>query len=85
MRKWYLKEIYILKDKNDKTIYTRKEYEVDFVANKGNKKYYIQFPLSINDDNKLKQESNSIVRKQWRMKKNLIELNQLFLSLWDGE
>lgn len=35
-------------------------YEVDFVANKGSKRYYIQSALSIPDIEKEKQESNSL-------------------------
>ena len=60
------------KDCNGKIVYIRKEYEVDFVASKGNKKYYIQSALSINDDNKLKQESNSIMNIHDSFKKIII-------------
>lgn len=35
-------------------------YEVDFVANKGSRRYYIQSALSISDIEKEKQESNSL-------------------------
>ena len=45
-------------DKKGKTILKR--YEVDFVATQGSKKYYIQSAFSINDDKKLKQETNSL-------------------------
>lgn len=48
------------KDKNGKIIYEKKEYEVDFIATKGLKKYYIQSALSIDSIDKLKQETNSI-------------------------
>lgn len=48
------------KDKNNKIIYEKKEYELDFIATKGQKKYYIQSALTIDDFNKLKQETNSI-------------------------
>ena len=37
----------------------RKQYEVDFVANMGYQRYYIQSALSIPDKEKLIQESNS--------------------------
>ncbi len=48
------------RDKNGKIIYQKKEYEVDFIATKGAKKYYIQSALTIDDIEKLKQETNSI-------------------------
>ena len=48
------------KDTNNKIIYEKKEYELDFIATKGQKKYYIQSALTIDDFNKLKQETNSI-------------------------
>jgi len=38
-----------------------KEYEVDFVANKGPDRYYIQSAFSIPDDEKKKQETNPLM------------------------
>ncbi len=38
---------------------TKKYYEVDFVANKGFEKYYIQSAYSLPDQDKIKQEENS--------------------------
>lgn len=35
---------------------TRKQVEIDFVANQGNKRYYIQSAYAISDDDKLRQE-----------------------------
>lgn len=35
---------------------TRKHVEIDFVANQGNKRYYIQSAYAISDDDKLRQE-----------------------------
>jgi len=40
----------------------RSQLEVDFVANKGNKRYYIQSALSVSDGEKRKQETNSLYR-----------------------
>ena len=37
-----------------------KNYEVDFIATKGNNKYYIQSALSLDNIDKLKQETNSL-------------------------
>lgn len=39
---------------------TQKQHEIDFIANKGLKKYYIQSAYSINDESKLKQETASL-------------------------
>ena len=44
------------KDKNGKTI--RKEYEVDFVVNRGSERYYIQSAFKMNDSSKEQQEKN---------------------------
>ncbi len=48
------------KDKNGKIIYASKSLEVDFIATKGDKKYYIQSALSINVIEKLRQEKRSL-------------------------
>lgn len=45
-------------DESGKTV--RKQYEVDFVANKGSQRYYIQSALAIPDPENEKQESNSL-------------------------
>ena len=45
------------KDKTGKSI--RKQFEVDFVANDTNYKYYIQSAFAIPDEDKMKQETNS--------------------------
>lgn len=48
------------KDKNGKDIYVDKDTECDFVANKGNKTYYVQVTLQINSEEKKNQEYESI-------------------------
>lgn len=50
----------------------RKQYEVDFVCNKGSKRYYIQSAFAIPDENKMKQESNSLLRIEDSFKKIII-------------
>ena len=47
-------------DENGKKI--RTQLEIDFVANKGSKRYYIQSALTIEDEAKRKQETNSLNR-----------------------
>lgn len=51
---------YCYKDENKKS--KRTQLEIDFVANKGSKKYYIQSALTIGDEQKRKQEVNSLNR-----------------------
>lgn len=58
------------KDKNEK--FLRKQLEVDFVCNKGSKRYYIQSAFAIPDQNKMKQESNSLLRINDSFKKIII-------------
>lgn len=62
--------VYNHKDKNDK--FVRKQLEVDFVCNKGSKRYYIQSTFAIPDSNKMQQESNSLQRIGDSFKKIII-------------
>lgn len=48
------------KDNDGKSV--RKQLEVDFVCNKGSKRYYVQSAFSIPDREKMEQESNSLLR-----------------------
>ena len=47
-------------DVNGKNIYEQKKLEVDFIASKGNEKYYIQSALSMSDPEKQLQEKRSL-------------------------
>ena len=40
----------------------KKQLEVDFVCNKGSKRYYVQSAFAIPDEAKMRQESNSLLR-----------------------
>jgi predicted AAA+ superfamily ATPase len=51
---------YCYKDKEKKS--KRAYLEIDFVANKGSKKYYIQSALTISDEEKREQEIRSLKR-----------------------
>ena len=57
-------------DKEHKTI--RKQYEVDFVANLGSQRFYIQSAFAIPDDTKERQESNSLLNINDSFKKIII-------------
>lgn len=57
-------------DRNNKTI--RKQYEVDFVANQGSKRYYIQSAFAMPDEAKVKQETASLTRIEDSFKKIIV-------------
>lgn len=57
-------------DKNGKPI--RKQLEVDFVCNKGSKRYYVQSAFAIPDSEKMVQESNSLLRIDDSFKKIIV-------------
>jgi len=58
--------------KNEKRQSLRSQLEVDFVANKNSKRYYIQSSLIISDEEKRKQETNSLSRINDSFKKIVI-------------
>lgn len=57
-------------DKNNKTI--RRQYEVDFVANQGSKRYYIQSAFTLPDEAKVRQETASLTRIDDSFKKIIV-------------
>ena len=57
-------------DKNGSPI--RKQLEVDFVCNKGSKRYYVQSAFAIPDSEKMAQESNSLLRIDDSFKKIIV-------------
>lgn len=57
-------------DENGKKI--RTQLEIDFVANKGTKRYYIQSALSVNEEEKRLQEVNSLNRVDDSFKKMVV-------------
>lgn len=61
-----------IKGKNGNKQWYRKQFEVDFVANLGYKRYYIQSALAIPDKDKLEQESRSFRSIQDDFKKIII-------------
>ena len=54
-----------------------KNYEVDFIASKGNNKYYIQSAFSIDNISKLEQETNSLNNIKDSFKKIVIVRNNI--------
>lgn len=58
--------------KNNEGKRVRKQLEVDFIANKGNNKYYIQSAFAMNSEEKIKQERNSLININDSFKKIIV-------------
>lgn len=50
----------------------RKQLEIDFVANKGNRKFYLQSAFSLLDENKIRQEEASLINVEDSFKKIIV-------------
>lgn len=59
-------------EKNVNGVYARKQFEVDFVANKGSKRYYVQSAYMIPDAEKREQEIRSLLKIDDSFKKIVI-------------
>lgn len=64
-------------DVNGKAIYVQKALEVDFIASKGGRKYYIQSALSMSDPEKQLQEKKSLYYIDDSFKKIVVAKNGL--------
>ncbi len=60
---------------NENSNAVRKQLEVDFVANMGSKRYYIQSAFELENSDKVKQEKNSLVNIDDSFKKIIIQRN----------
>lgn len=58
--------------KNNEGKRVRKQLEVDFIANKGNNKYYIQSAFAMNNEEKINQERNSLTNINDSFKKIIV-------------
>ena len=65
----------IVNEKNENGVYCRKQLEVDFVANKGSKRYYIQSAYMIPDENKREQEIRPLMKIDDSFKKIVVTLH----------
>ena len=68
-------------DANGKNIYAQKQLEVDFIANSGNKKFYIQSALNMDSAEKEIQEKKSLYNIGDSFKKIVITKNNLKSSV----
>lgn len=83
----------IVHQKNKQGKSVRKQLEVDFVCNKGSKRYYIQSAFAIPDSEKLGQEENSLKHIEDSFQKIIItkdtpapwytESGMLVMSIYD--
>ncbi|MBO4544358.1 MAG: ATP-binding protein, partial [Verrucomicrobia bacterium] len=60
------------KEKTQNTDYIKKQFEVDFVANQGNKRYYVQSAYQLNNDEKTEQEKRSLKKIEDSFKKIIV-------------
>lgn len=58
--------------KNQNNNMVRKQLEIDFVCNKGSKRYYVQSAFAIPDNEKLRQEANSLMHIDDSFKKIIV-------------
>lgn len=60
------------REKNEAGVFTKKQLEIDFIANQGSKKYYIQSAYSLPDAEKMKQEKASLINVNDSFKKIIV-------------
>lgn len=70
-------------EKNEEGKVVRKRLEVDFVCNRGSRRYYIQSAFAIPDRIKMEQEQNSLVRIDDSFKKIIVVKDRI--KLWRNE
>lgn len=73
----------MLERKND-GVYTEKQVEVDFVANQGNKRYYIQSAFALNTDAKQLQEERPLLGIKDSFKKIIVVKDNIMLKRDDN-
>ena len=81
----YINEPTGKKDKDGKDIYSQKAHEVDFVARRGGKIYYVQVALKIDTDEKKDQEYKSMRHIPDSFKKVIIVKNDIIGHQYTNE
>ncbi|MCQ2979272.1 MAG: ATP-binding protein [Clostridia bacterium] len=76
-------DISIVEKRKDDDTFIRKKLEIDFVATKFNRKYYIQSAYSINDPDKLMQEQRSLLAIKDSNEKIIITYNMTIPRITD--
>ena len=70
-------------ERNEEGKVVRKRLEVDFVCNRGSRRYYIQSAFAIPDREKMEQEQNSLVHIDDSFKKIIVVKDRI--KLWRNE
>lgn len=60
------------REKNEEGVFTKKQLEIDFIANQGSRRYYIQSAFSLPDAEKMKQEKASLINVSDSFKKMIV-------------
>lgn len=64
--------VVVINSRNENNISTRTQLEVDFIATKGSKKYYIQSAYKLYDESKIEQEKRSLINIDDSFKKIIV-------------
>lgn len=60
------------REKNEEGVFTKKQLEIDFIANQGSRRYYIQSAFNLSDAEKMKQEKASLINVSDSFKKIIV-------------
>jgi len=60
------------REKNKEGVFTKKQFEVDFVANQGSRRFYIQSAFNLPNTEKIKQEKASLINISDSFKKIIV-------------
>lgn len=69
-----------ISEKDQRNKYTRKQVEVDFIVNKGNRKYYVQSAFRLPTDDKRQQEERPLISIQDSFKKIIVVKDNIMLK-----
>lgn len=72
--------VVVINEKTESGKYMRKVLEVDFIANQGNKKYYVQSAFNVGLSDKLEQERRSLVHIDDSFKKIIVVKDNIMLK-----
>jgi len=73
-----------IKEKQPDGAWQRKQLEIDFVANKGNRRYYIQSAFMLPDEQKRQQEERPLLRVDDSFKKIIVVRDNIILRRDDN-
>ena len=76
--------VIVKRDRTEEGVQEKKQLEIDFVANMGSKRYYIQSAFSLPDDEKRAQEKASLINVNDSFKKIII-VKDIVKPLYDND